>query len=229
MQHLLLLHGAIGSSAQLNGLARQLKNDFTVHTLNFSGHGGNPVTQDHFSIVLFANDVLHYLDEHNIQRVNVFGYSMGGYVGLYLAKHHSERVNKVATLATKFDWTEAIAAREIQMLNPDKINEKLPAFAETLRQRHLPTDWKQVLTKTADMMTTLGTDNTMNATDYATIEIPVMILLGDRDKMVGLDETLAVFRALPKGQLGVLPCTPHPIEQVNTGVFAMLLKEFFLS
>ena len=79
MHKLLLLHGAIGAKDQLQPLAQALKNDYEVHALNFSGHGGEQMPNS-FSIELFANDVLTYLDKTNIQKINIFGYSMGGYV-----------------------------------------------------------------------------------------------------------------------------------------------------
>jgi esterase/lipase len=39
MQHLLLLHGAIGAKDQLQPLADELKDNYFIHTLNFSGYG----------------------------------------------------------------------------------------------------------------------------------------------------------------------------------------------
>ena len=117
MQPLLLLHGAIGSKDQFPSLVQLLSSDYDVHTLNFSGHGGSAFASEPFSIPLFANDVLNYMQEHGIAKASIFGYSMGGYVGMYLAKHRPEKINKLITLATKYHWDEVIAAKEVQMLN----------------------------------------------------------------------------------------------------------------
>src|SRR5690606_9090336 len=142
--------------------------------------------QDPFSISLFAADVLAYMDELQLQQVTIFGYSMGGYVALYLALQHPERVTKIVTLATKFHWDEATAAKEVQMLHAEKIEQKLPAFAESLKNRHAPNDWKDVLQRTADMLHSMGTQNPLPTEAYAGVQIPVLLLLGDRDKMVSL-------------------------------------------
>lgn len=225
--HLLLLHGAIGAADQMTALAAKLQNDLTVHTLDFSGHGSRPFPQAPFSISLFAGDVLTYMDEHKLEQAAVFGYSMGGYVGMYLARYHSSRISRLGTLATKFHWDPAIAQRETQMINPDKIREKLPAFARTLEQRHHPKDWKTVLERTAHLLTSLGDQPLFSPDIYPAITIPVLLLLGDRDKMVSLDETLAVFKSLPNAQLGILPGTPHPIEQVNKDLLASQLQTFY--
>jgi pimeloyl-ACP methyl ester carboxylesterase len=226
METLLLLHGAIGAADQLKPLAVALSADYNVHMLDFSGHGNAPAAAGPFSIELFANDVLQYMCANSLERVSIFGYSMGGYVGLYLAKNHPERVNSVITLATKFHWDSEIAAREILMLNPEKIEQKLPAFAATLRDRHSGMDWKEVLKMTVEMMVALGADNTLKPADYAGITAPSLLLLGDRDKMVSLDETVATYKCLPVAQLGVLPGTSHPIEQVNVDMLVFTIKQF---
>ncbi|MBL7884689.1 MAG: alpha/beta hydrolase [Bacteroidia bacterium] len=226
MEHLLLLHGAIGSKQQLEELEKELSNSYTVHTLNFSGHG-NTIMPNEFSIPLFANDVINYLNEQQIKDAHIFGYSMGGYVGLYLAKHNPERVKKVFTLATKFLWTPTIAEKEIKMLQADKIIEKLPAFANTLNERHQPNDWKLVLEKTAIMMIALGNKNELSIDDYKTIEKSILIGIGDSDTMVTLEETIEVYRSIPKANFMVMPNTPHPIEKIDQLRLCQEIKRFF--
>ena len=220
MEPILLLHGAIGAMDQLAELDKKLSSACTVHRLNFSGHGGFGYDEKKFSIHLFAHDVLNYLDKKKITSVSVFGYSMGGYVALYLAKHHPERIHKIITLATKFKWDEVIAAKEINMLQPGKIEEKLPAFAISLQKRHAPDDWKKVLEKTAVMLFEMGKDNPLQRDDYLNIQHSTLLMLGDKDKMVTLEETQEVCQTLPNGQLSILQNTPHPIELVNTTALA---------
>ncbi len=226
MQPLLLLHGAIGAADQLAPLASELGNTYQVQALDFSGHGNKGFPEADFSIALFAEDVLAFMKEQGLEEVSIFGYSMGGYVAMYLAKHHPEKIDKIVTLATKFHWTDEIAAKESGMLDAEKVAAKVPAFAEALGKRHIGKDWKEVLAKTVIMLKGLGADNTLKLEDYKDIQVPSLILLGDRDKMVGLDETLDVYKALPNAAMGMLPNTQHPIEQVDTGVVAFFIRNF---
>ncbi len=223
-----MLHGAIGAAVQLQPLKRCLSDRFNVYSLDFAGHGGRPYDSD-FTIELFANDVLQFVQQQNLDRVNIFGYSMGGYVAMYLAKHHAGKVNKIVTLATKYHWDEVTAAKEIKMLDPEKMEQKIPAFAAILRERHQPNDWKDVLKRTAEMMNGLGNDNPLKMEDYAAITTPSLLLLGDRDKMVTLEETVAVYKALPNAMMGMLPGTQHPIEQVNANTLAYMIDSFFMN
>ncbi len=226
MQHLLFLHGAIGAADQLQPIADQLKIKFHTHLFNFSGHGGKPQTEP-FSIPTFAAEVLNYLEEHKITKINIFGYSMGGYVALYLAKHHPEKINTIFTLATKFLWTPAIAQQEIKMLNAEKIQEKIPAFAAALQQRHATNDWKIVLQQTADLMIQLGNQPLLTNSDYEQLTQRILIGIGDKDTMVTLEETIAVFRKLKQANFIVLPNTLHPIEKVSVERVVREIEEFF--
>jgi pimeloyl-ACP methyl ester carboxylesterase len=226
MKHLLLLHGAIGSFQQFEQLATLLQPSFHIHVLNFSGHGGAAIPSEPFSIAMFAADVLQYMQVHNIDNIDIFGYSMGGYVALYLAKYHPEKIGKVCTLATKFDWTPEGAAKEAAMLNPEKIAEKVPAFAQSLEQKH-GVHWKTVVSKTAEMMLHLGNAPTLPISSLSTIEHLVFISVGDKDNMVTLEETIAAYRQFKNGQLLVLPQTPHPFEKAHTGRLAEEMERYF--
>ena len=225
MKTLLLLHGAMGSSAQLESLTDSLQDAYSIHVLNFPGHGGRELPTQ-LSIPSFADYVKEYIETNELNQVSVFGYSMGGYVGLYLAKQHPTLIDKVITLATKLEWNEAIAAKEIQMLQPAVIEQKVPAFATVLSDRHQPQDWKTIMLKTQEMLMELGKRNALLLTDYTALQTPILLLLGDRDKMVTLNETVAAYQQLPNAQLGILPATAHPIEQVDSNLLAFHIKRF---
>ncbi len=100
---LLLLHGALGSKKQFSNLKPLLEEKFELFQLDFDGHGDGKDTK-HFSIELFTENLRAFLFENELKAINIFGYSMGGYVALNLAIKHPELVNKIVTLGTKFDW-----------------------------------------------------------------------------------------------------------------------------
>ncbi len=226
MTPLLLLHGALGSAAQFEPLISRLSAGRPVFAPDFPGHGGLP-TGEPFSMQRFSDFVLAFLEKEHIARADIFGYSMGGYVALFLAAQHPERVRRVFTLGTKFDWSPDIAARETGMLNPEKIETKVPAFARALAARHAPADWKTVLHQTADLMRDLGDGHGLRPESFAQIVCPVTIGLGELDNMVTPEESRAAAGALPDGRFEILPGCKHPIEQVDVVLLAERLQEFF--
>ena len=50
-------------------------------------------------------------------------------------------------------------------------------------------------------------------------------MVGDRDTTVSVEESAAAYRALPSGELMVLPRTQHPIERVDVYRLADVLIE----
>jgi pimeloyl-ACP methyl ester carboxylesterase len=224
---LLLLHGAVGTSDQFAPLVPLLSTDFDLHLLDFEGHGSAPPLPRTFSIEHFMEDVLVYMRQHSIERAHIFGYSMGGYVACDLARAHPHVVESIATLGTKFYWDPEVAEREAAMLDPQKIAAKVPHFARTLAERHTATGWEQVLGRTRELLRSLGRVGGLQPQDVAGIEQRVRVMIGDRDSTVTLSESADIYRALPRGELEVLPATPHQFERVPMPRLAYTLTEFF--
>lgn len=181
---------------------------------------------DAFSIELFARDVIHFLNSNEIREIAIFGFSMGGFVALYLASHYPERVTKVFTLGTKFNWNKETVRQQIRLLDPETIQQKLPDYAEELKELHKPNDWIKVIEKTAEMLTELGKKNALSDDDLTNLEIPVLIGMGDRDNLVIIEESIFSFRLLKKGQFMILPNTPHPIHNVNVEALSREIVRF---
>jgi len=224
MKHLILLHGALGAASQFNLIKEKLKDSFHIHTIDFAGHGGKAVPEDGFSIKTFASQLSDYIAEHQLSRPLIFGYSMGGYVALYLERHAPGSIEQLITLGTKLYWDKETAIREAAMLEAEKIEAKVPAFADQLKERHQPADWKQVLKTTADMMISMGEDPPLKDEDFNKIKMPVHLMIGDKDKMVTREETELVNNLLPNSKLSILENTPHPLEMADPDkIFNILL------
>lgn len=222
---IILLHGAIGSVDQLKPLGEILAiKGFVPHYLNFSGHGGKSILGD-LSIALFAEELKLFINEHRLNKPHVFGYSMGGYVALYLASEQPDFLGHIVTLGSKFRWTQEIAEKEIKNLKPEIIRAKVPKFAESLMQRH-GENWELLLTKTAHMMMAMGQHNPLSAERIQRISNKVLIGLADKDTMVSLEETLVVYAGLQNSFMYMLPGTKHPIETVDTDLLATIILKF---
>lgn len=224
MNPILLLHGALGSGEQLNPLRNLLQPSWDVHVLTFEGHGQRSSDKP-FSIALFAHNLKQYLDEQRLQKVVVFGYSMGGYVALKLAHQYPEYFSTIITLGTKFNWTPDSAAQEVKMLNPDKILEKVPGFAKALQQLHGEENWRLVMQKTATMMLALGSNNALRDSDFGQIQIPCHIGVGGLDAMVTRQETESTAAKIPGAQFYLLPNAPHPIDKLDFEEIAELIHK----
>jgi len=203
---MLLLHGALGARTQLDALASLISRRQTVHQVEFEGHGETPHRDRPFTVDGFVENVISAMDAAGLSKVDVFGYSLGGYVGLALALARPERVSTITTLGTKFEWNADVAASLVTRLR------KVDA-PEPLHER------------TTDFLTRLGERPPLGRTELARIHHRVRIMVGDRDATVSVEESAAAYRQLPSGELMVLPRTTHPMEQVDAYRLADILIE----
>lgn len=224
-ENLILLHGALGSRAQLVELKAILEDEFNVYLLDFSGHGGLTF-EGAFSIDLFVKDTLHFMDSQQLPAAHIFGYSMGGYVALKLAHTHPGRAGRIITLGTKYSWNPEAAAKEVRMMNPEVIEQKIPAFAASLAARHQPSDWKVIMNRTAEMMTALGAGEAMTAKDFTAIENEVLVCIGTDDHMVSIGESEMTAKELKNGHLKIIEGFRHPLEAVDKNKLASICTEF---
>lgn len=224
---LLLLHGALGSAAQFDGLVPLLDPHFTVHRLDFEGHGRRAMPKRPFRAEHFVENVLTLLDARGLDPVSMFGYSLGGYVACLLALAHPARVRGIVTLGTKFLWDAEAASREGRMLDPVQIERKVPHFADHLARTHGAANWRDLTLRTADLLRANAEDGGLPPSRIAAVALPVRVIVGDRDRTVSVAECRAIYDALPNGQFEVLPGTGHPFERVPLARLAASLIEFF--
>jgi pimeloyl-ACP methyl ester carboxylesterase len=226
---LILLHGALGSGDQFTPLLPLLEGIGKVHTIDFEGHGRAIPKNRPFEVDYFVENILDYMAENGLAVVDLFGYSMGGCVALCLARRYPERVGRIFTFATKFQWNPETAEKEASYLDPDRIEKKAPKFAQALGKRHPSSGWRNILLKTKEMTLQQGRESVLTETDLKKIFRPVRLSMGDRDQMVSIEETINTYRLLPDAQLQIFPDTPHIIEQVSMEMLADAIFSFVLS
>lgn len=76
------------------------------------------------------------------------------------------------------------------------------------------------------MMVSLGKNPSLK-NNLSTITIPVQIMVGDKDNMVTLEESMEVYRSLPNSKLAVLPDTKHPMDKIRPNLLLNLMKDFW--
>jgi pimeloyl-ACP methyl ester carboxylesterase len=226
MKELLLLHGALGSKEQFNALQDNFSGTFKVHTLNFSGHGRRASHHHAFTIQNFTHEVLDWMNENYIKTIDIFGYSMGGYVAVWLARFYPDRVGKVFTLGTKLKWNEEEAEKEIKRLNPEVAQQKVPAFTKLLSDRHGEHEWKSVMSKTALLMKDLAHTH-LTDQDFIKLQLPVLLGRGGQDNIVSFEETDYVHHLIKNSEFKIYEEVGHPIENVPVELLSKEIKRFF--
>ncbi len=92
-----LIHGLFGNLDNLGLLARDLKNDYQVLSIDLRNHGQSFHSEQH-DYALMAEDVNQLLTSLNLQDVIVIGHSMGGKVAMKLADIAADKIQKLIVL-----------------------------------------------------------------------------------------------------------------------------------
>lgn len=224
MHPILLLHGALASEAQLLPLQAMLHPD-AAFVITFSGHGTR--AEEPLDFERFVQDIEDAMRQRSLQRVHLFGYSMGGYAAVLFAARYPERVASVVTLGTIFTFTPEGLQKELRMLDPDVMEQKVPAFAAKLAEQHGVAHWRQVVTGIAARMADLAHSPLITTDVIQRVECPVRCLVGDADSSAGPERTRLFADQLPKATSKVLPTTRHPFEDVDLNTLVPELRGFW--
>lgn len=212
--NILLLHGALGSRTQLAALSTHL-HGHRVRAIDLAGHGARSIPEEGLSFTHFVDDIDGALDEAGWADAHLFGYSMGGYAALLYAAHHAQRVRSVATLGTKLRWDREGLDRELRMLDPVKMQAKVPAFVGQLAVDHGAHRWEPLVHATAKLITGLHEQPLLSPERLTSITCPVLLCVGDRDTTAVPEHVLEAARTLRHGSVLVLPGTSHPLAAVD--------------
>lgn len=227
MKNLILLHGALGHTKDFKPYEAFLSERFKLHTILLHGHGGSDIPTEGLSIELYVQQLKQYIDENRLEEVHIFGYSMGGYVALYYASQNPGKVVSVLTLAVKLAWNVEAAYKETSTLDPEMIQARAPKYSQLLSAKHGENHWKPLLTSMAKLMMRLAEKPLLNKADYEVLRMPVQLMVGDRDSMVSIEETLDAVRSIANAHIAVLPNAKHPIDSVAPDMLLSLMKDFW--
>jgi len=227
MKDLILIHGALGHSSNFEPYEAFLSKHFRIHKMLLYGHGGSSIPDEGLHVELYVQQIKDYIETHQLQDIHFFGYSLGGYVAMCYAFHHPEKVASILTLAVKLDWNIEAANKETASLNPELIQTKAPKFAQQLAALHGENNWAALLKGMSQLMLRLAENPLLKQQQYEALKMPVQIMVGDKDAMVSIHETLTASKHMPNATFAVLPNTKHPFDTVRTDLLLALMKDFW--
>jgi len=215
---LMLLHGGAGS------IPEKWLPFFTPHFRVVApeqmGHGRTGDLVDRpFHYHDMAEDTVELMRRLAIESADVVGYSDGGIIGLDIAIHHPERVNRLAVtganarfdgyttenqeFAAGFDPTGRPVSDTYARLSPDGA-EHWPVFLGRLKPM-----W--------------ATEPSFTDEELRLTEAPTLLVIGDRD-IVTPEHAVEMFRAIPDAQLCVVANAEHGVMPAEA-VLAFLRQE----
>lgn len=245
---LLLLHGFSGDATTWNQVATSLGERRRVVLLDILGHGASdkPPALERCRMEAVAADIADLLDQLEIERTHLLGYSMGGRLALYMALRFPQRFHSLILESASpglADATERAQRRRHDNSLADEIEakgvewfvyywERLPLW-ET--QSRLPPKTLEAQRRQRLSNSARGLANNLRGMSAGaqpnlwpqlpTLQLPALLLVGEQDdKFRRINEAMAVL--LPKAQLRLIPSAGHNTHLENPLAFCSAVESF---
>jgi len=231
---LIFLHGAMSTSQVWKPYVPILSNDFNIILPDVRGHGKTENPGKKIDLHLIGDDIVALMDSLKLNKPYLCGWSMGGDVGLDIAMRYPDIVGGLIVGGVTHHISESyfasMKAMEIQgpgQINFEQTEKSIPQLINLWKTEHVqsPSHWKELLTQLSFEMLnpTLPAED-----DLKKITVPTLIVWGDRDQFLPVEDALKLYRLIPNSRLAVVPNTDHFVTRTKVILFAELVKEFVL-
>jgi pimeloyl-ACP methyl ester carboxylesterase len=211
---LLLIHGGALTAGSwqpyLDGFAKH----FRVITPDSRGHGRTSNPTGNMSFRLLADDAAALVQALGLHRPMIFGYSDGGQVTLEIGMRYPDLPRSLVIGGAHLELTQGsrnwvrsiLGDPQSPEVDFEHFERNYSEFAADLQRDHGDEGWKTLLKQIKPMWNAM-----LNYTpdDFARVLVPTLVLVGDRDGFVPVEDGVAMYRLLPNAELAVIPAADH--------------------
>jgi len=195
----------------------RLADSFHVVAPDTRGHGRTANPAEHLTYELLADDVAGLVDALGLDRPVIAGYSDGAQTALEFGLRHPGRAAALILGGTMSEPTRRyvdglhewgfLAPGEVDLA---RIDVEFGDDLADLRAAHVHAasgdDWVRFLRQIAELWLTLPA---YRDDQLATISDPTLVITGDRDELVDIEQATRLYRTIPGAELAVVPGAGH--------------------
>jgi len=239
---LLLIMGLGMASDAWDTLPARLAERFHVIVFDNRGVGRSSAPRGGFSMRDLADDAAQVLDAEGIERAGVFGISMGGMIAQELALRHPGRVRALALGATfGSHWRSRKprlgVARDLLLVSlfsrrPRRLARLLVSDEFISGNRERFDRWLARLSRaplSAARRQILAVARHEAEDRLPRLRVPTLILSGDRDRLVPVENSRRLARVIPQARLLEFPGAGHAFPFERTDETVRALTEHYLA
>ena len=184
---IILMHGNGEDCSIFNGQIDVFAQHYHVYALDTRGHGKTPRGDKPFTIRQFADDLMGFMDEHQIEKAHVLGFSDGGNIAMIFAMKYPERVDHL--ILNGANLTPAGVRRSIQI--PIEIGYRIAKlFSGKSNSARANTE----------MLGLMVNDPNVRPEELKEIQAKTLVIAGTKD-MILESETKRIAKHIPDSQL----------------------------
>lgn len=201
---LILLHGNGEDMTYFTNQVDCFSEVFRVIAVDTRGHGRTPRGEAPFTIRQFAEDLKCFMDQHEIEKAHVLGFSDGGNIAMCFALKYPERVEKLILNGANLFPRGVKAYAQIPIT--------LGYYAARLYGKKSPDAHRQ-----AELLGLMVKDPHIKPRELSAVYHPTLVIAGDKD-LIKESHTRLICDSLPNGQLAIIP-GDHAVAAKNPEAF----------
>ena len=238
---IIFIHGFPLNKSMWNTQMEALKDHYRVIAYDIRGHGDSDAGEENFSIDLFANDLLFFMDALNLDKPIICGLSMGGYIALDAVGKFPVHFKALVLCDTQC-LADTPDMREKRMKAIENIHKNgVEKYAEeSLKNLFAPgsfTTRKKEISAVREMIVQT-TKQSLSYTLFALserketcsklqdIEVPVLIMVGKEDKITPPAAARLMHEKIQGSLLKVLDHAGHLANMENPAEFNYQMRNF---
>ena len=240
---LLLIAGLASDSRSWGDVTGRLSKDFMVISPDNRGAGRSPLMTGELSISQMADDCVALLDSLEIPSSHIAGHSMGGFIAQEIAITHPERADSLILEATASSCRKEMAETFLEIASRlEKSSDKAQFFmeifslifssrvlsntalVEEMVRFAIEDPWPQSLENFKAQVNALkGFDR---SADVKNIRTRTLVVAGEEDRVVTLDESLNLSKSIPCARLEVIKEAAHAMHVEKVDLFCGIVGSF---
>jgi pimeloyl-ACP methyl ester carboxylesterase len=233
----------LNSSAWPEAFIEALARQFTIITFDNRGTGLSDKPVEGYAIANMARDICGLLDELEIARVHMLGYSMGGAIAQEFVRQFPERVSSLILCATMCGGPRAVYAkpsvlsvmRDLDGLSPEEAARRIwkVTYSPGYLERHSEIAEVQMRREIALPTPLHAADLQFQAfaefdgsKALSGIRCPTLMLTGDLDELISPQNSKMMAKLVPGAKLVIIPACGHRVMWEATDECVMLITGF---
>lgn len=216
---ILLVHGWGGSSASLKALSLILSQSYQIIVIDLPGFGHSDNPEPTWGVEEYAHILTEFLDQLKLKKVDFFGHSFGGALGIYIASQEPNRINKLILCAPSYSRLakKVVGIQSLKQIIPPDLKLLLYRIffpnSDISRFPKLEQNFRKIVTQDLTPLT-------------HSINVPTFILWGEKDTYVPVEQATNLHARIKKSILKIFPDVKHSLPLKNPDLVAREVKEF---
>lgn len=184
---LILLHGNGENCDYFRGQIDEFSKRYHVYALDTRGHGKTPRGEKPFTIRQFAEDLLCFMDDHQIEKAHILGFSDGGNIALIFAIRHPDRVDRLVLNGANLNPEGVKRSTQIPIEIGYRIASRFSGKSNSARLN-------------AEMLGLMVNDPNVRPEELKTIHARTLVIAGTKDMILESHSRL-IAECIPDSQL----------------------------